>query len=259
MGSVPAPEPVFTGVAVALVTLFGSDGDLDAPASARLAVELVERGVRAVVVAGSTGEAATLTPEERVELLDAVRGAVPADVPVVAGTGAPSARQAVALTRAAVDHGADAVLTLSPPGSQELSRYYHEVVEVAGGRPVLAYHYPKVSAPGIPVDALGALPVAGLKDSSGEAARLLQELECFGRPLYTGSSALLSFAGPLGCTGAILALANVEPERCIAAFEGDVGAQRSLAAAHEQAHAAFPRSLKEMVAAASGMSPVTRQ
>ena len=59
---------------------------------------------------------------------------------------------------------------------------------------------------------------------------------------------LLSLAGPLGCAGAILALANVEPEGCAAAFTGDAGAQRSLAAAHLAARERFPRGLKELVA-----------
>jgi 4-hydroxy-tetrahydrodipicolinate synthase len=81
----------FEGVGVALVTLFDDRGELDAPASADLAVRLVEAGVRAVVVAGSTGEAAALSADERSALLDAVRAAVPpsSGVPVIAGTGAP--------------------------------------------------------------------------------------------------------------------------------------------------------------------------
>jgi len=99
--------------------------------------------------------------------------------------------------------------------------------------------------------------VAGIKDSSGDPDRLLAELE-WGRPVYTGSSAILSFAGPLGCAGAILSLANIEPEGCIAAFSGDPAAQRRLAAAHRAGRADFPRGLKEMMAARFGTSPVSR-
>ncbi len=69
-------EPPFSGVGVALITCFRDDGSLDEEASAKHAARLVEAGVRAVVVAGSTGEAATLDREERVHLLDAVRDAV---------------------------------------------------------------------------------------------------------------------------------------------------------------------------------------
>jgi len=245
------------GVGVALATLFDDDGGLDAEATALHAAHLVALGVRSVVVAGSTGEAATLTPEERVDLLSAVRDAVPDHVPVLAGTGAPSARQAVALTLSAKEHGADGVLVLSPPRVDDPRPYFDLVARAAGGLPVLAYHYPKVSPPGIAVSFLPDLTVAGLKDSSGDPDRLLEELE-WGEPLYTGASALLALAGPLGCAGAILALANLEPEGCLAAFEGDVKAQRALAGAHRAARTAFPRGLKEMMSARFGTSPVTR-
>jgi dihydrodipicolinate synthase/N-acetylneuraminate lyase len=250
--------PVFTGVGVALVTLFDDDGEVDTPATAGLASRLVEAGARAVVVAGSTGEGAALAADERTRLLDAIRQVIDGAVPVLAGTGAPSARQAAALTVGAVEHGADAVLTLSPARSNDLQGYYAAVVDAAGATPVLAYHYPNASAPGIPVEALPSLPVAALKDSSGEPERLLRELTEWDRPVYVGSSAILSFAGPLGCAGAILALANAEPERCAAAFAGDVTAQRDLTAAHVAAHDRFPRRLKEMVADRFGTSTASR-
>jgi 4-hydroxy-tetrahydrodipicolinate synthase len=250
--------PVFTDVGVALLTLFDDDGRVDAPATARLAAALVERGVRCVVVAGSTGEASALDPGERVELVGAVRSALPDGIPVVAGTGAPSTRQAVDLTRAAIDAGADAVLVLSPPGTADLRGYYDAVADAAADTPVLAYHYPAVSSPGIPVDMLDALPVAGCKDSSGDPGRLLEELTGYSGDVYMGSSSLLSFAGPLGCAGAILALANAEPEWCIAAFAGDADAQLALVPAHTRAHERFPRGLKELVAEQLGTSPVAR-
>jgi 4-hydroxy-tetrahydrodipicolinate synthase len=249
---------VFTGVGVALVTLFDDRGELDAPATAALAAQLVDLGVRAVVVAGTTGEAAALEAGERVALLEAVRAQVPSSVPVVAGSGAPSARQAVSLTRDAVERGADAVLVLSPPGVNDSRAYYDAVAKAAAGTPVLAYHYPKVAPPGIAVCLLGDLPVAGVKDSSGDAERLLHELDQYQGPIYTGSSVLLSFGGPLGCAGAILSLANAEPERCVRAFAGDVVAQGALVQPHLAAHERFPRGLKEMVAARFGTSTACR-
>ena len=251
-------EPLFTGVGVALVTLFDDDLAVDPAATGDLAGRLVEAGVQAVVVAGSTGEAAALTADERVHLLDAVRASVGGAVAVIAGTGAPSVRQAAALTADAVGNGADAVLALSPPGSNDLPGYYDSVAAAAAGTPVFAYHYPNASAPGITVDELADLPVQALKDSSGEPERLLRELTEWDRPVYTGSSAVLSFAGPLGCAGAILALANVEPELCVAAFAGDTAAQLELTAAHVAANEAFPRRLKEMVAKRFDTSIATR-
>jgi 4-hydroxy-tetrahydrodipicolinate synthase len=256
----PGAGGLFAGVGVALVTLFRDDGALDAPATAELALRLVEAGVRAVIVAGSTGEAATLEAGERTELVRAVADTLQGAVPVVAGTGAPSARQAAALTHAAVDAGADAVLTLSPPGAADARPYYDAVAKQAGGRPVLAYHFPRVSAPGIPVDVIGELPVTGLKDSSGDPARLLDELEIVepGFSLYTGSASLLLLAGAVGCAGAILALANFQPERCARAFAGDASAQRELAPYHRLAEAAFPRGVKALTAERYGTSTVAR-
>ena len=253
-------QPVFTGVAVALLTFFDDDGGLDANACAEHAARLVELGVRGVVVAGSTGEAAALEPDERLVLLDAVCGpdGVDGRVPVVAGTGAPSARQAAALTAAVADHGADAVLALSPPGTDEPRRYYEQVGAAAGDVPLLAYHFPAMSAPGIPVRALADLPVAGCKDSSGDADRLLETLSTWDRPLYMGSSALLSLAGPLGCAGAIVTLANAEPERCVAAFAGDAAAQLELAPHHRAAGVRLPVGIKELTRRRFGTSAAVR-
>lgn len=239
---------VFNGVGVALVTLFDDHGDVDAPATAAHAARLVELGVRAVLVAGTTGEAAALSIPEREAVLAAVRQRVDGAVPVLAGTGAPSARQATDLTVRARAGGADAALALSPPRTDDARPYYAAIAEAAGDMPVLAYHFPTASAPGIAVDTLADLPVSGCKDSSGDAERLLATLHATSLPLYTGSSALLGFAGPLGCAGAILGLANVDPERCIAAFDGDLDAQRALTAGHLAMRERFPRRLKAMVA-----------
>jgi 4-hydroxy-tetrahydrodipicolinate synthase len=260
---------LFDGAAVALVTIFDADGAVDEVATARHAEDLVRRGMRAVLVNGSTGEAGTLTDAERVALIAAVRKAVPAEVPVIAGTGGQSTQVAVGLTEAAVDTGADIVLAYPPPGcgagtatpsgvESELHAYFADVSAAAAGRPVLAYHVPWVSAPGVPVDQLPGLPVAGIKDSSGSADRLLDELAHYGGAIYVGSSALLALAGPMGGAGAILAVANVEPELCVQAFAGDAAAQRRLADTHLAVRAGGPPELKRLLAARPGYSAVSR-
>lgn len=252
--------PPFRGVGVALVTLFDAGGEVDAAATSDHAARLVSLGMRAVVVAGTTGEAAALSPGEHNRLLDAVRAAVPPSTgaAVIAGTGAASARQAAALTEAACDRGADAVLALSPPGTDDPRAYYEALARAAGATPVLAYHFPAVSSPGIRLSLLPGLPVAGCKDSSGDPDRLLETLTTWNGSLYVGSSGILALAGPLGCAGAILALANAEPEGCAAAFAGDADAQRALAAAHLAARAPFPAAVKELTARRFGISTVCR-
>ncbi|HSK27751.1 MAG TPA: dihydrodipicolinate synthase family protein [Jiangellales bacterium] len=249
---------LFTGVGVALVTAFDEHLRLDGPATADLAVRLVDDGVRAVVVAGSTGEADTLEEAERVALVAAVRGAVPVGVPVLAGTGGAWAGQAVARTRAALDAGADGVLVLSPRRVEDARPYYEAVATAAAGRPVLAYHFPAVSAPGIPVRTLPTLPVDGVKDSTGDAERLLETLAAFSGRVYTGSSALLSTAGPLGADGAILAAANVEPILSARAFAGDVEAQRRLLGVHLDTRAGGPAAVKRLAAERYGTPPYAR-
>jgi 4-hydroxy-tetrahydrodipicolinate synthase len=288
-------EPLFTGVGVALATQFDEAGEVDAKATAAHAAALVDLGIRSVVVAGSTGEAAALTAAERVALLTEVRRAVPAAVPVIAGTGGPSARQAAALTRDARDAEADAVLALCPPRTNDPRRYYEAVAEAAGDLPALAYHFPQTAPPGIPLDALADLPVQGLKDSSADPERLLAELEVFPHPLWVGAATLLLMAGSLATAGsrgaagsegapapagaarsagaagsagvsagsgavagAILAVANVDPEHAIAAFAGDPDAQRALFAAHKRVRTAFPHGLKDAIADRFGTSRVTR-
>lgn len=236
-------RPVLTGVSVALVTFFDDHGRVDGDATARHAHHLVERGVQGVVVAGTTGEASHLSMKERLALLDKVRAEVAGPTPVVLGVGAlaPGASSAE-LAKRAGDHGADAVIALSPHHG-DIRAYFEELAGVSAV-PVLAYHFPKASPPGIPLELLGDLPVAGLKDSSGDNERLLGDLDAFDGPIYVGNSAQLLLAGQLGCAGAILAAANLEPELCGAAFGGDVAAQRTLLGAHRVAGIDPPVGLK---------------
>jgi 4-hydroxy-tetrahydrodipicolinate synthase len=250
--------PPFTGVGVALLTLFNDDGSLDAEATADLAGQLVDCGVRAVLVAGSTGEAMTLSHDERASLVRTVRAAVPSTVPVIAGTGSATGAQAAELTRAAVDAGADAVLALSPPLVADPRPYFDTVAKACAGTPLLGYHFPTVSAPGIPVDLLPDLPIDGLKDSSADPERLLQEMAGFSGALYVGSSAILTMAGAVGADGAILTLANARPELCVEAFAGDGAAQVRLVEDHLLSARDRPLGIKKLVASRFGTSTAAR-
>jgi len=249
---------LFTGVGVALVTLLDDAGGVDAPATGAFAAELVDRGMRSVLACGTTGEAGKLTDAERVAVIAAVRDAVPAGIGVLAGTGATSPGRAAELTAAAVAAGADVVLAWPPPGSEDLAGFYETIGRAAPGVPVLAYHIPWISAPGVPAGELADLPIAGLKDSSGDPDRLLAEVTRYPGCTYVGSSALLSLAGPLGGTGAILAAANAEPELCCAAFAGDAKAQYRLADVHLAVREGGVPALKRILAERRGTVPLSR-
>ena len=241
-------NPIFNGVGVALVTLFDEDLAVDASRTAALASQLVALGVTGVLVAGTTGEAAALSGEEREALVSAARAALPANIPVIAGVGAPSTYQALDYLDRVVGAGADALLALSLPGGADQYAYYESLAKRAGHTPLLAYHYPGASAPGIPLSVLAELPVQGGKDSSGESDRLLETKAHFDEPIYTGAASLLTLAGGIGCAGAILSLANAIPEICIAALSGDNEAQASITAANQQAKSPFPSGIKALTA-----------
>jgi 4-hydroxy-tetrahydrodipicolinate synthase len=253
----PPDAPVFRGIGVALVTLFDAHREVDYAGTAAFAARLVELGVDALVVAGTTGEADALDDDERLRLFAAVRE-VAGDTIVVGGTGAASTHQAARLTARAGDTGVDAVIARSPRGLVDPAPYYRELADAAGSVPVLAYHFPAVSPPGIPVEVLSELPIAGVKDSSGDAGRLVAELGAYDGPLYVGSSAYLALAGPLGATGAILSLANTDPEGCIAALAGDMEAQRALLPGHRESRIDFPAGLKRRLARMAGTPPAVR-
>ena len=116
----------------------------------------------------------------------------------------------------------------------------------------------QVSAPGITLEELKALKVAGIKDSSGDCERLLDTLAQYRGPFYTGSSSIVAWAGMLGATGAILAVANLEPELCVDAFAGSVVAQKDLLAAHKILSCYGVKGIKEELARKFGTSTVCR-
>ncbi len=253
----PVPAPLWTGVGVALVTLFDDTGAVDNAATAAHAARLVEAGVRGVLVAGTTGEADALTDTERVALIRAVRDAVP-DVPLLAGAGGVWSRQAAERAEAAVAAGADAVLVPPPHRPTDLVAFYRAVAAAAAPAPVLGYHYPGIAGGALPVEALPDLPLAGIKDSTGQAELLLREVTGWSGATYVGSSALVTMAAAVGAAGAILAVANGVPELCVAAFDGDGGAQRELLAAHLRAKAPFPHGVKSLAAERYGTSTHSR-
>lgn len=251
--------PLWSGTAVALATLFDDDGGLAADATAQHAARLVEAGIRAVLVSGSTGEAAALTDDERVELLRAIRLACP-DVPILAGASGEWWQPAAERAAAAVKAGADAVLVAPPRAGADLPTYFGRVVDAVGAAPVFAYHYPPTAGGPVPVEQLASLPVQGIKDSSGDNERLVRTLELRGwsGSVYSGSAMLTAYAAALGADGVILAVANLAPEDSVAAWDGDMAAQRRLLATHLICRDRFPHGLKEALAARYGTPVGTR-
>lgn len=176
---------------------------------------------------------------------------------MIAGVGALSTDDACRLTEAAVAAGADCVL--STPDSDDITRHYKRVKEVAGELPVLAYHWPARYPPGVEVHDLDSLPIVGCKDSTGDPKRLLDEVTSSSRAIYTGSGSLVLMCSAVGGTGAILAIANAYPELSIAAFAGDGAAQRELhVVARSVQDLPLPADVKRLTAERFGTSPIVR-
>ena len=133
---------LFTGAGVALVTLFDDDGRLLVEETVEHAVDLVERGITAVVVSGTTGESWALEVDERLELCATAAEALDARAPVIVGSGHLDDDGAARLVGAAADAGAAAVLALSPPHADDVRPHYEALAAHAGDLAVLAYHFP---------------------------------------------------------------------------------------------------------------------
>jgi len=166
----------FGSVITAMVTPFTADGELDHEGAAELARWLVEQGNDALVLSGTTGEAACLTDEEQIALWHTVRGAV--DVPLIAGSGTNDTRHAAELTAAAAGAGMDAVLIVTPyynrPSQAGIEAHFHHVC-AATELPVIVYDIPVRSGRKISTDLILRMAreipnVVGLKDAAGDPA-----------------------------------------------------------------------------------------
>lgn len=230
----------FGRVLTAMVTPFGDDGSLDLDAAAQLARWLAENGNDGLVVAGTTGEAPTLTHDEQIDLIAAVVSAV--DVPVVAGTGSNDTAAAVELTERATEAGADGVLLVAPyynrPSQAGLARHF-QTVAAATSLPVVIYDIPvrtgrKVDTATLLDLAHGVDNVVGLKDAAGdpaETAKLIAQAPD-GFEVYSGDDSLNLALLAVGAVGFISVAAHwsgAEHAEMIAAFEaGDIAVARRI-------------------------------
>jgi 4-hydroxy-2-oxoglutarate aldolase len=206
------------GLFAPVVTTFYPDGgDIDVASFAANLRAHLAAGVHGIVVTGSTGEAALLTPDERATLIDAAREMVPDDRTLIVGTGAESTRATLALTREAAARGADAVLVVAPhyfgPAmtGPALLAHYRRVADESKV-PVLLYNIPKYMHFSIPAGVVAELAqhpnVLGMKDSSGNkelfASYLASQSPRFS--VLTGNAGIFQHALATGAKGGILAV-----------------------------------------------------
>ena len=209
------------GIFPPIATAFAPDGELRRPPAGFLEF-LRDGGLDGVVALGSNGEAAHLTETERLQWIRSVRDALPPPLRLVAGTGAESTRATIERTRAAAAEGAEAALVIAPSYFRRqltvgaLRAHYHAVA-AASPIPILIYNVPThmgydLGAEWI-VQMAGHANIAGIKDSSGDIARLPRFREQLGSDfvLLAGAGEKMLDALEAGADGAIAALANLAP------------------------------------------------
>jgi 4-hydroxy-tetrahydrodipicolinate synthase len=232
---------MITGSIVAIVTPMHEDGSLDLAAYRALIDWHVASGTAAIVAVGTTGESPTVDVEEHATLIRVAVEHAAGRVPVIAGAGGNSTREAIELTRHAAKVGAAASLQVVPyynkPGQEGMYRHFRAVAESVG-LPVILYNVPGRTVADLSNDTvlrLAAVPgIVGLKDATGDIPRAIDLLAR--KPaefaLYSGNddSAIALIA--LGGQGVISVTANVAPAEvarmCAAALAGDLKTARAV-------------------------------
>jgi 4-hydroxy-tetrahydrodipicolinate synthase len=229
------------GVYPAMCTPFDDDGSIDFQTLRTDAQRLERAGVDGLVPCGSTGESATLTHDEHIEVVEAVVDAVD-DVPVIAGSGSNNTREALSLSRRAADAGADALLLISPYYNKPEQRGFVEHFERIADEidlPQVVYNVPSRTGQNIEPETVEALAdhpnIQGYKAASGDMGQISEIVE---RTRDTDLDVLSGDDGmtlpmlSVGATGAISVAANVEPERTCAmvgaALAGDFERAREI-------------------------------
>jgi 4-hydroxy-tetrahydrodipicolinate synthase len=199
------------GILTAMVTPFDSKGDLAEDAAARLIRHLLENGSDGLVLAGSTGEGATMTDEEKVRLWE-IGVAESGDAPIIAGTGTYDTRHSVELTERAHEVGVDAMLVVTPyyvrPNRRGIKAHY-EAVAAATDRPIVAYNIPSRTATDMPNDLLAELAADIENVTAVKQARYEDLAPIEGMDLLAGNDDVLAKVMDMGGTGGICVSSNL--------------------------------------------------
>ena len=213
-------HPFFSGVCTALVTPFLKDS-VNYPMLEQLLRRQYDAGIRAVVICGTTGESATLTDEEKLTMFRYAKKSMPEDLRIIAGTGSNSTVHAIALSQAAQDAGADALLVVSPyynKATPEGLYLHYAAIASSVQIPVILYNVPSRTGVDIPVEVyrrLSQIPnIAGVKEASSDIRKLARiRSQCPDHfTVWCGNDDLAVAAMALGTKGLISVVSNIEPE-----------------------------------------------
>jgi 4-hydroxy-tetrahydrodipicolinate synthase len=189
---------------------------------------LLSRGIHGIVPCGSTGESATLTFEEHEKVVAVTVDKINGKIPVLAGTGSNNTAEAVRLTKAAKDTGADGVLVISPyynkPNRSGLIKHYTKLADL--DIPVIMYNVPGRTGQNLEPDLIAELAqhpnIVGVKEASGnigQISRIIEETQDEDFQVISGDDGITLPILALGGAGVISVTANVDPARMVAMYE----------------------------------------
>lgn len=210
----------FRGTTVALVTPFNDDASLDEESLKALVEWQIQQGTDAILAAGTTGEAATLSMEEHGHLMELICGQVAGRVPVICGAGSNCTREALFLTRCAEGFGADAILSVGPyynkPTQEGFYRHFREIAD-STDLPIMIYNVPGRTGSNISAETtlrLAELPnIIAVKEASGNISQISEIIR--NRPegflVLSGDDSLALPLMSLGSEGVVSVAANQVP------------------------------------------------
>ena len=221
---------MFEGVLPAIITPFKRNPamDLDVQGLERNIGFLLSCGIHGIVPCGSTGESATLSFEEHEKVIEITIDRVNGKIPVVAGTGSNNTAEAVRLTKAAKDSGADGVLVISPyynkPNRAGLVKHYTRLADL--DIPLIVYNVPGRTGQNLEPDLVAELAqhpnIVGIKEASGnigQVSRIIEATQDEDFIVISGDDNLTLPIMALGGGGVISVTANVDPKRMVAMCE----------------------------------------
>ena len=232
-------KTVFQGMATAMITPMNDRG-IDYDTMGRFIDWQIESGINALVVMGTTGENATIEPEDQTEVIRYTVERVAGRIPVIAGTGTNNTEHVLHNTRESCRVGADAVLVVTPYYNKAtqngLIKHFFAVAD-ASTVPVIVYNVPSRTGVNIQPKTLAALAehpnIAAIKEASGNMAQMVEMAALCGDKIdiYSGEDALTVPMMAMGAKGTISVLSNVVPKEAVAMTDACLAGDYKTAAA----------------------------
>lgn len=216
---------IFTGMATAIVTPMHTDGSIDYEALGRFVEFQIDSGINGLVVMGTTGENATIEPEDQKKVIAYTVEKVAGRVPVIAGTGTNNTEHVLHNTRNACQVGADAILVVTPyynKATQNGLVTHFTAVADESTLPVILYNVPGRTGCNLLPKTVAKLSehpnIAAIKEAAGSLAQMIEIMHLCGDKIdvYSGEDGLTVPMMAMGAKGTISVLSNVAPRQSVA-------------------------------------------